>query len=94
MELHYIQSLPVERIINYFEAHGFSLKETTAHKLIEKASKLFENLYKCIWQTVLGDPYKVAEETYYKFGYFTDVINETDEWQPNTIAEKIQRSAS
>ena len=37
MELRYIQSLPVERIINYFESHGFTLKKPTAHKLIEKA---------------------------------------------------------
>ncbi len=66
MELRYIQSLPVERIINYFESHGFTLKKPTAHKLIEKASGLFENLYKCIRQTALSDPYKAADETYYK----------------------------
>lgn len=66
MELRYIQSLPVERIINYFESHGFTLKKPTAHKLMEKASILFENLYKCIRQTALGDPYKAADETYYK----------------------------
>ena len=66
MELRYIQSLPVERIINYFESHGFTLKKPTAHKLIEKASDLFENLYKCIRQTALSDPYKAADETYYK----------------------------
>jgi len=39
MELRYIQSLPVERIINYFESHGFTLKKPTAHKLMEKASR-------------------------------------------------------
>ena len=66
MELRYIQSLPVERIINYFESHGFTLKKPTAHKLMEKASGLFENLYKCIRQTALSDPYKAADETYYK----------------------------
>ena len=51
MELRYIQSLPVERIINYFESHGFTLKKPTAHKLMEKASSLFD---------------KAADETYYK----------------------------
>lgn len=66
MELRYIQSLPVERIISYFEGHGFTLKKPTAHKLIEKASGLFENLYQCIRQTALGDSYKAADETYYK----------------------------
>lgn len=66
MELRYMQSLPVERIISYFEGHGFTLKKPTAHKLIEKASGLFENLYQCIRQTALGDSYKAADETYYK----------------------------
>ena len=33
---------------------------------MEKASSLFENLYKCIQQTALSDPYKAAGETYYK----------------------------
>lgn len=66
MELRYIQSLPIERIVRYFDDHGFTLNKPTAHKLIERASILFENLYKCIRQTVLEDPYKAADETYYK----------------------------
>ena len=67
MELRYIQSLLVERIINYFgKSQRFTLKKPTAHKLMEKASSLFENLYKCIRQTALSDPYKAADETYYK----------------------------
>ncbi len=53
LELRYIHSLPVERIINYFESHGFNLNKPTARKLIERASVLFENLYQCIRQTVL-----------------------------------------
>ena len=48
IKLRYIQSLPVERIISYFEGYGFTLKKPTAHKLMEKASGLFENLYQCI----------------------------------------------
>ena len=66
MELRYIQSVPMERIIGYFESHGFTLKKPTAHKLIERASLLLENLYKCTAQTVLRDNYISADETYYK----------------------------
>lgn len=66
MELRYIHSMPVERIISYFEGHGFTLNKPTAHRLIEKASDHFRNLYRCIRQTVLDDPYKAADETYYK----------------------------
>ena len=66
LELRYIHSLPVERIINYFESHGFNLNKPTAHKLIERASVLFENVYQCIRQTVLKDSYISADETYYR----------------------------
>lgn len=66
MELRYIQSMPIERIVRLFESHGFGLNKPTAHNLIEKASVLFENLYKCIRKTVLADNYKSADETYYK----------------------------
>lgn len=38
MELRYIQSLPIERIVRYFEDHGFTLNKPTAHKLTERAS--------------------------------------------------------
>lgn len=30
MELRYIQSLPVERIVSYFDSHGFTLRKPTA----------------------------------------------------------------
>ena len=38
MELCYIQSLSIERIVRYFEDHGFTLNKPTAHKLTERAS--------------------------------------------------------
>ena len=63
MELRYIHSMPVERIVSYFESHGFNLKKPTAHKLLEKASGLFENLYKCIRKSVKEDGYISADET-------------------------------
>ena len=66
MELRYIHSMPVERIVNYFESHGFNLKKPTAHKLLEKASGLLENLYRCIRKSVKEDGYISADETYYK----------------------------
>lgn len=66
MELRYIQSLPIERIVRYFEDHGFTLNKPTAHKLTERASVQLENIYRCIRQTVLEDFYKAADETYYK----------------------------
>ncbi len=33
---------------------------------MKKALGLFESLYQCIRRTTLGDPYKAADETYYK----------------------------
>ena len=41
-ELRYLQSMPVERIVKYFQAHGFNLDKQTAHGLLAKTAVLFE----------------------------------------------------
>ena len=66
MELRYMQAMPVERIIKYFRDHGCELNKPTAHKLIEKASGLIENLYKAVRKCVLEDSYIASDETYYR----------------------------
>lgn len=42
------------------------LKKFMVYKLMEKVLSFFENFYKCIWQIVLSDFYKVVDEIYYK----------------------------
>ena len=66
LELRYLQSMPVERIVSYFTQHGFNLHKPTAHKLIAQASRTLENVYLAIRTQVLSDDYIGCDETYYR----------------------------
>ena len=66
LELRYLQSMPVERIVSYFTSHGFNLHKPTAHKLIARASETLENLYSAIREQVLSDDYLECDETYHR----------------------------
>ena len=65
MQLRYIYSLPVERILKLLAENGFELKKSTAHGLIAKAAKLFEYLEKSLKGAILEDDYIHMDETYY-----------------------------
>lgn len=64
-QLRYLYALPVERIVNYFTENGFDLKKGTAHGLLRKTERLFENLYKALGQAVKEDDYVAGDETYH-----------------------------
>lgn len=64
-ELRYLQSMPVERIVKYFQAHGFNLEKQTAHALLGKTAGLFENLYKAMQSAVKESVYLNCDETYH-----------------------------
>lgn len=64
-ELRYLQSMPVERIVKYFQAHGFNLDKQTAHGLLAKTAVLFENLYKAMQGAVKEGKYLCCDETYH-----------------------------
>ena len=66
LELRYLQSMPVERIVSCFTQHGFNLHKPTAHKLIAQASRTLENVYLAIRAQVLSDDYIGCDETYYR----------------------------
>ena len=66
LQLRYIYSMPVERIIKYFADNGFTLRKATANKLIARSADVLENIYKAIRQTVLQQDYVTADETYHK----------------------------
>ena len=90
-ELRYMYSMPVERIVSYFQNHGFNVDKGTVNGLLQKTASLMENLYESLRQTVLADPYKSADETYMKVriqekmasgkhikkGYMWDLIGKT-----------------
>lgn len=47
-QLRYLYSMPVERIVAYFNENGFDLDKQTAHGLLKKTADLFDNLYKAV----------------------------------------------
>lgn len=65
-QLRYIYSMPVERIVKYFNDNGFHINKATANGLLSKTADMFENLYKALGQAVLSDDYISCDETYYK----------------------------
>ncbi|MDV3106913.1 IS66 family transposase [Segatella copri] len=66
LQMRYIYSMPVERIIKYFADNGFTLRKATANKLIARSADVLENFYKAICQVVLLQDYVSADETYHK----------------------------
>lgn len=66
MEMRYIYSMPVERIIDYLGEHGFALKKPTAHKLLKGGARVLKNIYKAIGETVKQQNYVNIDETYHK----------------------------
>ena len=63
LQMRYIYSMPVERIIKYFADNGFTLNKPTANKLIARSADVLENIYKAICQVVLQQDYVTADDT-------------------------------
>ena len=63
--LRYMYSMPVERIVKYFNENGFDMDKGTAHGLLAKTETLFEGLYKALGAAVKEDSYIAADETYH-----------------------------
>ena len=65
-QLRYIYSMPVERIVKYFQENGFDMNKGTAHGLLRKTERIIENLYKAMGLAVKEDDYVAGDETYYR----------------------------
>lgn len=55
--LRYMYSMPVERIVKYFNENGFDMEKATAHGLLAKTETLFDGLYKALREAVKTDGY-------------------------------------
>ncbi len=64
-ELRYLYSMPVERIVKYFQGNGFDLDKQTAHGLLAKTAGLFDKLYEAIRTAVKEGKYLNCDETYH-----------------------------
>ena len=65
LQLRYIYSMPVERIVKYFAEHGFEINKSTAHGLIKKSAWMMERLDKVLKKTIQEDDYLKMDESYY-----------------------------
>lgn len=65
LQLRYIYSMPIERIVKFFAENGFEMNKATAHGLIRKAAQLFDSLEGALRQAVLEDDYLHMDESYY-----------------------------
>ena len=65
-QLRYLYSMPVERIVAYFNENGFNLDKQTAHGLLKKTADMFDKLYEAMQAAVKEDKYLCCDETYHK----------------------------
>lgn len=66
LQLRFLYSMPVERIVNFFNDNGFDIGKSTAHGLIKKAAGMFDRLHEAMRYAVKTDPYLNCDETYHK----------------------------
>jgi len=65
LQLRYVYSMPVERIVKYFTENGFELNKATTHGLIKKSAGLMDRLDVVLHKTILEDDYLCMDESYH-----------------------------
>lgn len=65
LQLRYIYSMPVERIVKFFNESGFELNKATAHGLIKKSAMMMDRLDEVMRTEILGDTYLCMDESYH-----------------------------
>lgn len=65
LQLRYIYSMPVERIVKFFAESDFEMSKSTAHGLIKKTAQLFDILEETLREAILEDDYLQMDESYY-----------------------------
>ena len=66
LELRYLYNMPENRIVNFFNDHGFPISRKTVNGLLRKSASLLEGLYDAMGKAVLEDKYVSVDETYVK----------------------------
>ncbi len=65
LQLRYIYSMPVERIVKFFTESGFEMNKSTAHGLLKKSAQLLDCLEEVLREAILEDDYLHMDESYY-----------------------------
>ena len=66
LQLRYIYSMPVERIVKLFAENNFQINKSTAHSLLRKSALLLERLEDVMKAAVLEDHYIGMDESYHR----------------------------
>lgn len=80
-QMHFVYSMPYNRIASYLKENGFGIGRGTIGSLVAKASGVFGKLHECLRLAILEDPYISGDETYHKV--------RVDE--PNSKGRKIRK---
>ena len=64
-ELRYLYSMPVERIVKYFQSNGFDIDRQTAHGLLQKTAGALDKLYEAMRSAVKEGKYLNCDESYH-----------------------------
>lgn len=65
-QMHYMYSMPVNRIASWLGDHDFRIGRGTIGALLSKAAGVFAGLHECLRLAVLEDPYISGDETFHK----------------------------
>lgn len=65
LQLRFLYSMSVEKIIKYFEESGIALPKATVHGLVRKASEMLDSLGKTLRMAIREDDYIHMDETYH-----------------------------
>lgn len=65
-QMHYLYSMPVNRIASWLSDNGFSIGRGTMGGLLSKATAVFSRLHECMRLAVLEDQYISGDETFHK----------------------------
>lgn len=66
LELRYMYNMPENRIVSFFNEHGFPVKRSTVNGLLRKSASMLDGLYGALERAVLEDTYISLDETYVK----------------------------
>lgn len=65
LQLRYIYSMPIERIIKFFGEQNFEVSKSTAHSLIEKSARMMDRFEQVLRKAILEDSYLCMDESYH-----------------------------
>lgn len=65
-EMHFLYSMPVNRLASWLSDNGFRIGRGTIGALLSKATAVFSGLHKCLRLAVMEDSYISGDETFHK----------------------------